>query len=415
MPLTHWERIQALLAAVVPANPFYSAKLAGIGPVESLQDFFTRVPFTRKSELIEDQLRHPPFGTNLTYPVERYTRFAQTSATTGKPMRWLDTPESWQWMLDNWTRVFRSAGVTPLDRVFCAFSFGPFLGFWTAFEAAARMGCLVIPGGGMRSAARLAAMIDTRATVLCATPTYAIHLAEVAGEEGIDLGAGKVRRIFVAGEPGGSIPATRRRIELLWPGATVVDHHGMTETGPVTYGCPARPGVLHVIEEAFLAEVIDPASGRAVEAGSNGELVLTNFGRVCSPLIRYRTGDIVCPEPPGLCPCGTSDLALNGGILTRADDMVVVRGVNVYPAAIEEIVRSHAGAGEYRVTVGEDRALVELWLEVEGEDHALAHHLETALRDALSLRIPVSVVPPGFLPRFELKARRWVRRNEGGA
>ncbi|MFN7921901.1 MAG: AMP-binding protein [Bryobacteraceae bacterium] len=411
MPLTQFEQIQSLLSQLTPGNRFYAAKLAGLGAVASLEEFSARAPFTRKSELIEDQQAHPPYGTNLTFPLARYTRFTQTSATTGKPMRWLDTPESWNWMLDCWQRVFEAASVTAADRVFCAFSFGPFLGFWTAFEAASRMGCLAIPGGGMRSPARLAAMIDTGATVLCATPTYAIHLAEVAAEEGIDLRASCIRRIFVAGEPGGSILATRRRIESLWPGAQVVDQHGMTEIGPVSYGCPARPGILHVMEDKFLAEVIDPASGAVVAPGNKGELVLTNFGRAGSPLIRYRTGDLVEAEPPGACACGTRDLSLAGGILGRADDMLVVRGVNVYPVAVEEIVRSCC-AGEYRVWISEERALVELSLEVEAPngDRSLAHRIETALRDALALRIPVSVVDPGTLPRFELKARRWVRR-----
>lgn len=403
MPVTPLERIQSLFSAIVPSNAFYSAKLAGLGAITSIEDFAARVPFTTKAELVADQQAHPPFGSNLTYPPGRYTRFSQTSATTGKPLRWLDTPESWQWLLDNWTRVFTAAGVTAADRVFCAFSFGPFLGFWTAFEAAERMGCLVIPGGGMGSAARLAAMFDTGATVLCATPTYAIHLAEAAAQEGIDVAArSHVRRILVAGEPGGSLASTRQRIERLWPGARVFDHHGMTEVGPVTYGCPVEPGVLHVIEDSYHAEVL------------GGELVLTNFGRTGSPLVRYRTGDVVAPLPRGQrCACGTTELALAGGIVGRTDDMVVVRGVNVYPAAVDEIVRSCDYSGEYRMWVGERHSLAELSLEVEGNgdlDRSLVHRLETAFRGALALRIPVSVVAPGSLPRFELKARRWVRR-----
>ena len=248
---------------IVPANPFYTAKLKeGLEPL----------PFTTKQELIDDQLKNPPFGTNLTFPIERYTRFCQTSATTGRPMRWLDTPESWSWMLDNWDRVYEAAGVTSSDRIFFAFSFGPFLGFWTAFDAAARLGCLCIPGGGMRSAARLRVMLDTRATVLCCTPTYAIHLAEAAAEEQIDMSEMCVRAILVAGEPGGSIPGTRARIEKLWPGARVVDHHGMSEVGPVSYGCPSRPGVLHIIESSYIAEVVDPRSGLTLGPGSSGEL-----------------------------------------------------------------------------------------------------------------------------------------------
>ena len=224
-------RLRELLATVLRDNPFYSAKLRGAGPDADL----ATLPFTLKQELIDDQVAHPPYGSNLTYPIERYTRFCQTSATTtGTPMRWLDTPESWDWMIGNWTRVYQAAGVAARDRIFFAFSFGPFLGFWVGFEAATCVGCLAIPGGGMRSAARLRTIVETSATVLCCTPTYAIRLAEVAAEENIDLGVSSVRTLIVAGEPGGSVPATRRHISKLWRGARVVDHHGMTEIGPVS-------------------------------------------------------------------------------------------------------------------------------------------------------------------------------------
>ncbi len=408
-------KLRELLAAVRPGNPFYSAKLAGLDlDVGSLAEFCSRVPFTRKQELTQDQHTNPPFGSNLTYPLHRYNRFSQTSATTGKPMRWLDTPESWDWMVGNWMQVFRSAGVTPLDRFFFAFSFGPFLGFWVAFECANRLGCLSVPGGGMRSATRIDALIDTGATVLCCTPTYAIRLAEVAAEENVDLSASKVRTILVAGEPGGSVPGTRRHIEKLWNGARVVDHHGMTEIGPVSYGCPQRQGVLHVIESEYIAEIVDPDGAQPVSSGTPGELVLTNLGRFGSPLLRYRTGDMVQAGPEVRCVCGSIDLALEGGILGRTDDMVVVRGVNVYPTAIEDILRSCGGVAEYRVGVRTNRTLTELGIEIEpAPDHAgdstLVHRIETALRNALALRIPVSLVPGGTLPRFELKARRWVR------
>jgi phenylacetate-CoA ligase len=386
----HLVKLQALLAALEPGNAFYSARLheAGIGSgVASLQQFFERVPFTRKQDLIEDQRAHPPYGSNLTFPLDRYTRF--------------------------WEQVFRAAGVTSWDRIFFAFSFGPFLGFWLAFETATRMGCLAIPGGGMRSSARLRTIIDTGATVLCCTPTYAIRLGEVAAEENIDLAAAKVRTILVAGEPGGSIAGTRSHIAKLWHGACVVDHHGMTEVGPVSYGCPARPGVLHVLEAGYIAEVIDPESGRAVGAGNTGELVLTNLGRVGSPLLRFRTGDLVERAAATVCACGSHELALEGGILARTDDMVVVRGVNVYPSAVEDILRA-CGVAEYRVEVRAYRTLPELNILVElprpSEDGTgLAHRLEAALSSALALRIPVSCVPGGTLPRFEMKAQRWVR------
>lgn len=405
------DRLQSLFAAILPANAYYAARLPR--SIASLADFRARVPFTEKRELIADQAAHPPFGTNLTYPVEAYSHFSQTSGTSGTPMRWLDTPASWSWMLGNWIRVFEAAGVVPADRIFFAFSFGPFLGFWTAFEGAKRMGCLAIPGGGMRTAARLHLILESGATVLCCTPTYAIHLGRAAAEEGIPLGESQVRRVVVAGEPGGSIPATRSEIERLWKGARVVDHHGMTEVGPVSYNCPARRDVLHVIESGYIAEIVD-AAGAPVPPGSPGELVLTNLGRTGSPLIRYRTGDLVKASPAAHCACGSFELALEGGILGRTDDMVVVRGVNVYPAAVEEVVHACGGIAEYQVRVSSARALTELSLVIEpepGVDDAarVCHRLEVALRDALSLRIPVAATERGSLPRFEMKARRWVR------
>jgi phenylacetate-CoA ligase len=410
-------RLRELLGVLLPGNAFYARKLSTTGldsSLPSLEEFSRRAPFTLKQELVDDQIRNPPYGSNLTFPLERYTRFNQTSGTAGGPLRWLDTPESWNWMLDNWALVYAAAGVTPGDRIFFAFSFGPFLGFWTAFESATRLGCLCVPGGGMRSAARLRAILDTRTTVLCCTPTYAIRLAEVAAEENIDLAAAQVKTIIVAGEPGGSIPATRALIENLWHGARLVDHHGMTEIGPVSYQCPKRPGVLHVIAPAFFAEIIDPQTGSAVEPGAIGELILTNLGRAGSPLLRYRTRDLVQRGPEGRCECGTCNLSLEGGILGRTDDMVVVRGVNVYPSAVEDVVRSCDGVAEYRVEIRTERSLPELRIQVEPhadcQDTAgLERRLETALRNALSLRVSVTSVPPGDLPRFEMKARRWVR------
>ncbi|HEU0120344.1 MAG TPA: AMP-binding protein [Bryobacteraceae bacterium] len=398
--------LHALQRELRAGNAFYGPRMAT--PFDTLAAFAEQVPFTVKADLAEDQRLHPPFGRNHTYPLDRYTRFCQTSSTTGHPLRWLDTAESWGWMLDRWERVFAAAGVRAGDRVFFAFSFGPFLGFWTAFDAATRMGCLAIPGGGMSSTARLRTLIDSGATVICCTPTYAIRLGEAAQAEGVDLRASAVRTLVVAGEPGGSVPGTRALLQGLWPETRIADHHGMTETGPVTYECPLRTGVLHVMEPAFYAEIVDPQSGAPLEAGQSGELVLTNLGRTASPVVRYRTGDIVQPEAPGQCVCGSWETALAGGILTRRDDMVIVRGVNIYPSAVEDVVRGCGEVAEYRVEVSTVRSMTEIRLVAEAEGET-AHRLETALRAAFGLRIPVAVAAAGTLPRFEMKARRWVR------
>lgn len=411
------DSLRALLRALTPANPFYTAKYDvahAPGKVSHLGDFYASFPFTTKAELAADQAANPPYGTNLTFPLERYPRCHQTSGTSGAPLRWLDTQESWDWMADNWQTILRAAGVARADTIFFAFSFGPFLGFWLAFEAAVRLGCRCLPGGGMSSAARLRAILDHRATVLCCTPTYALHLAEVAAAERVPLADSPVKTLIVAGEPGGSIPSTRARLESLWPGARVFDHHGMTETGPVTYECPIKPRVLHVLESAYIAEIIHPETGAQLATGETGELVLTTLGRLGSPLLRYRTGDLVRAALDTVCECGRSELALEGGILGRTDDMVCVRGVNIYPSAVEEILRAQGGVAEYQVQVDTASTLPEIALKVEPlpavpDTAALARQLEGALQTAFNLRIPVAVVPQGSLPRFEMKAQRWVR------
>jgi phenylacetate-CoA ligase len=412
---SQFEQLRTLLNAVYGSNPFYTAKMdaahVGYRPGH-LGDFTEQFPFTTKAEIAADQASHPPYGTNLTYPLDRYTRLCQTSGTSGKPLRWLDTPESWDWMLRNWEQVYAAAGVGRGDRAFFAFSFGPFLGFWTAFEAAARAGALCITGGAMSSAARVRAIFDHQTNVLCCTPTYAVRLAEVAASEGISLIGSPVKLIIVAGEAGGSIPATRARLEQLWPGARIFDHHGMTEVGPVSYECPSRPGVLHVIETSYIAEVIDPNTGREVERNGTGELVLTTLGRTGSPMLRYRTGDLVKPLD-GPCECGRNELALEGGILGRVDDMVIVRGVNIYPSAIEQIISGCSEVSEYRVRVLTTDALAEIEVDVEAqagaETSAIVERLQSEFERAFQLRVPVKVVPAGTLPRPETKAKRFVR------
>jgi len=413
-------RLSELLGEVLPANPFYSRKLGAAGvsaDIESIEAFKSRVPFTTKQELVEDQAANPPYGSDLTYPLFQYTRCHVTSGSTGRPLRWLDTPASWNWMLDNWELVHRTAGTAHSDTVFFAFSFGPFLGFWTAFESAQRLGCLCVAGGGMSSVARLRAILDQAVTVLCCTPSYALHLAQVAEAEGMSLRHSKVRTLSVAGEPGGSIGSTRLRLQEAWPGARVYDHHGMTEVGPVTFECPARPCVLHVNESAYIAEVLDPATARPVAPGDTGELVLTTLGRHASPLLRYRTGDLVKisahPAAKLPCDCGRFDLALEGGILGRVDDMVIIRGVNVFPSAIEDIVRKCGGVAEYRVRVNRTPALVSMELDLEPDagcldTGSLVRRVTHAIESSLNLSVPVRAVAPGALPRFEMKAQRWV-------
>ena len=412
-------RLLRLLGDIHGRNPFYTRKLdeAGIRlELLNLPDDFHTLPLTTKAELVADQDAHLPWGTALTEPLERYTRYNQTSSTTGRPMRWLDTNESWQWMLECWKAVYRAARVGPADRIFFPFSFGPFLGFWTAFEAGCQIGALCVPGGGMSSEARLAIIEAVGATVVCCTPTYALRLAEVAAEkEGgqATLVRGPVRVLIVAGEPGGSITATRERIETSW-GARVIDHHGLTEVGPVSFECWESPGFLHLNECEYICEVLDDA-GRAMPDGQPGELVVTTLGRTASPVIRYRTGDLVVRRRE-LCRCGRTLARLEGGILARADDMVTIRGANVYPAAVEAVVRRFSEVAEYRATVASDGGMRALSLEIELTSRSwgapsIATQIVSQLQEALGLTVPVRIVDPGTLPRFEMKARRFVVKS----
>jgi phenylacetate-CoA ligase len=406
-------RFRGLLAEVLAGNRFYRRRLAGVDAVRDWDEFRT-LPYTTKDDLARDQAEAPPFGTNLTYPLERYTKLHQTSGTTGKaPIHWLDTPESWDWWARCWGYVYTAAGVGVGDRVFFPFSFGPFIGFWAAYEGARTVGAMTIPGGGLDTEQRLHAILETGATVVCCTPTYALRLAETAEQLGLDLRSSAVRVTVHAGEPGASVPQVRDRIEAAW-GAQCFDHTGMTEMGATGFSCSARAGV-HLIESEFIAEVVDPATGRPLPAGASGELVLTNLGRAGSPLIRYRSGDLVQLET-GPCGCGRTFARLRGGILGRADDMLVVRGMNLFPSAIEGVVREFPEIAEFRIELSqvrqmtEARVLVEPRPEYAGEvARGLAARVGDTLHQRLLLRLACEPVPPGTLPRFELKARRVVR------
>ncbi len=390
------------LPEIQAANPFYRERLH---PVTSWEDF-QRLPLIDKAEIVADQAAHPPFGSNLSRPLAEYTRLHQTSGSGGtRPLRWLDTAESWEWWERIWAEyVFPAAGVGPRDRVFCAFSFGPFIGFWSAFCGAERLGALVISGGAMNTEQRARAILELGVTALCCTPTYALRLAEVGQELGLDLRSSAVRSVICAGEPGASIPATRQLIESAF-GAHVYDHSGMTELGPTGFGCSGGGGI-HLVQSEFIFEV-----------SQEGELIATNLGRWGSPLIRYRTGDRVelTQEP---CACGSQFAKLAGGIRGRLDDMITVRGVNLYPSQVEEIVRGHPEVIEFLIEhrtvrqMDEVEVQVELVGELVGGEAALVERLTAELRLALGARIACRAVPKGTLPREELKSKR-LRRVAG--
>lgn len=410
----HWDRstleswqldsLNRLLAEVLAHNAFYQQKFGRRDLQLTALSELSTLPFTTKEELVASAACSANgLSAHHTYNESAYSRLHRTSGTTGDPLIVLDTAEDWRHWSGTWQHVLEAAEVSPEDRVFLAFSFGPFVGFWSAHQACVDRGATVIPGGGLSSLARLEFMRQTRATVMCCTPSYALHLAEVAGEHAIDLGSLSIRTIIVAGESGGSVPEVRGRIEEQWQ-ARVVDHSGATEIGPWGFGWPDRIG-LHIIETSFVAELIpiDDATATTVD-GDLHELVLTSLQRTGAPVIRYRTGDAVIAErrQDGAC----RFLWLPYGVVGRTDRMVTIRGVNVFPSSIDAVVRAFDGVAEYQVDVTRVAALDQVTLQIEGNDSTRAA-LEQALTVRLGLRIPVKTVPANSLPRSELKSQRW--------
>ena len=410
------EKLCSMLEQIYGRNRFYTDKLdaAGIHPdsIQTLDDL-KRLPLTSKSELVQAQSDALPFGSNTTFEESAYSRFHQTSGTTGTPLRVLDTPESWDWWGRCWGHVLAGAGLTENDRMFVPFSFGPFIGFWAAVEGAQKINALMIPGGGRDSLQRLHLMKELGATAMCCTPTYALRLAEVAQESGFDLSEIPLRTLIHAGEPGANVPATKVRIESVW-NAKCYDHAGASEIGAHSFECEVQPNGTHVTESEFIVEVLNPETLEPVPAGEQGELIITNLGRIGYPVIRYRSGDLVVLNQQK-CTCGRSYARFEGGVLGRADDMVVVRGINVFPSAVENLVRQCESVEEFRITVTTDREMGNLAIELELSKNANPESarktVDQAIQNELSLRPEITLVPSGSLPRFEMKAKRFHLKN----
>jgi phenylacetate-CoA ligase len=403
------ERLRGLVQTILPHNRFYAAKLARVAHELPSLEALEQWPFTFKEELVEAASTGGPG--NLTWSPDRYVRFHQTSGTHGRPLPVFDTADDWAWWMACWEAILDRGGVQPGDRVLVASSFGPYAGFWSCFDAVLTRQAMAIPTGGMTTLARLELARSLGATVLVATPSYALHLAEVAADHKLDLAHLPIRLVIVAGEPGGSVPSVRARIREAW-GADLLDHAGATEVGP--WGVGDLSGrCLDIIEPWFHAEFLSVESGQAAGPGELSELVLTTLGRSGSPVIRYRTGDLVRPRWPtqeeiaaGACPW----VRLEGGILGRTDDMLVVRGVNIFPGAIDDIVRSFPEIVEYRLTASTRESLDELKLEIE-DRLADPGRVAREMQVRLGLRVEVVAVPSGSLPRFEGKGRRLVDRR----
>jgi phenylacetate-CoA ligase len=419
-------KMRDLCAWAEARSPFHRKRFAAAkftsSQLKSLDDV-RRIPMMTREDWMASQTESPPYGTLPACDPSVAIRFHTTSGTTGKvPLRALDGVRDWEWIADMWCYGFHAFGVRPSDTVFIAFSYAQFIGFWGAHYANEKLGATVIPSGSLPTETRVKLIVDTGATVLCATPTYVLRLAQAAREMGIDLATqSKVKKIILSGEPSGSVPAVRRQIDAAW-NAVCGDTAGMTEIGTIfMFECRHRPGGTHVLEDHFIEETIDPITCEPVGYGQKGERVCTSFGRGILPLIRYRTCDIVEKRPAADCPCGRTFDLYHGGIQTRTDDMHKIRGTNVYPRAIEAIVREHAEIDEFQLVLwtNAENAREEVSVRVElkpGLDSAWTA-IETSLAKELAeahenLRIHVERAATGDLPRFELKAKRLVDKRK---
>jgi phenylacetate-CoA ligase len=422
------ERLEALQLAKLRSqcawaasrSPWYRRRFAeeGFEPsmLRSLADL-RRLPLLTRDEWMASQEAEPPYGELPAIGSEGAIRVHTTSGTTGRgPLRALDSRKDWAWIAEMWCYAVWGCGVRPADTAYIAFGYGSFIGFWGLHYAMEKAGVLNVPGGAQTTEARVLQIVDFGATVVASTPTYALRLAQEASVKGVDLRGSAVKRLILSGEPAGSIPQTKALIEEQW-GANAYDTAGMTEIGTImVFECSHQPGGTHIIEDHVIEEVLDPETLEPVGYGERGERVVTSFGRGAIPLIRYRTGDLVCRVPASVCSCGRGFDIYEGGIQGRVDDMKVVRGTNVYPRAIEAIVREYPEVDEFQTVITHEGIRDEITLRVElrpdwpSERWAeLADELHGRLAHAHEgLNFRVERAAEGELPRFELKAKRTV-------
>ncbi len=389
---------------------------AGIRPDDIRRpEDIRQVPKVNKSMMRDIQRKPPfPYGDALCVPLEDVTAFRQTSGTTGQPVYQADSWQDWEWWSECWAYILWAQGYRPADRVFIPFGYNIFVAFWAGHYAAEKIGCEVVPGGVLDTRARILKIQELRATALMATPTYVLAMADMAANKmGIpptDLG---IRKITCAGEPGASIPSTKKRMQDIW-GASVFDHAGATEIGAWSYECQAQPGGMHVNEAFFLVEIEDPDTGEIIDVpGRRGKMVITALDRIAQPCVRFDSQDLIEWDPVP-CSCGRTFRLIKGGVVGRADDITKVKGVLLAPSAIEEVVRSIEGLGsEYEVVVDKQGDVDRIALKVEllpgsqGNAPSIENRLQAELRLKTNLGYRIEFHDYGVLPRYEVKARRF--------
>lgn len=412
----HLHRIQQLVDYAYENTSFYRRKFdaAGVRPadIRSLDDYKRLVPITDKSEFIGLQQERPPYGDTLAVPMDLVAHHCETSGTTGVPLAIPYSMHDTMRYGESWVYGFWGLGIRPSDSFYFAFGWGNFAGFWSAYWGARRLGCRIISGGGLDTKGHIQAILRMKPTVLISTPTFALRMAQVAREMGVDLSRSSIRFTYHAGEPGPTaLPGMRQQIEEAW-GAKAGELLGIAEIDAMAPGCPRGDGV-HVNEMNCYTWSMDPATGAESAAGEIGENIVTSYANTAQPLLNYRTHDLV-RRAKGPCACGRTWAKFEGAVLGRTDFMVTVRGTNVYQTAVENILNQVDGVSMHYELVlthedGNDAMTVRFepapgteearWARIAGEAGERIHQ-------ALHVRLHCTPVAPGTLPRFELKTKR---------
>jgi phenylacetate-CoA ligase len=411
-------RFKRILTHAYGHSPFYRKLYAkaGIVPddVRSMDDL-KYIPMVTKDDFREAQRDRAPFpyGEMLAVPLEEVTAYHQTTGTTGEPARFADTWPDWEAYAENWAMMMYSRGLRRKDRVYIPFPYHLFIAFWGGHYGVEKLGAEVVAGGQTTTEQRVREMKDLRCTATMCTPTYALRMAEAAAKIGIDPRKDiPVKMIFCAGEPGASIPATKKRIEDAW-NAKVYDHCGATEAPLWAFECEAQKG-LHLNEPGVLVEILDPQTFESVAPGKIGTVVVTNLSRYAMPSIRFDLKDLVIPWPSDEpCSCGRTWKRIQGGILGRRDEITKVRGVLFSPTSVEQVVRDIPQLGdEFEIEItreGNDERIIvkaEVLPEYGRRKSDLCDLLVRELRNATQLRCEVEVLAVGTLPRNEVKSKR---------
>ncbi len=412
----HLARIRHMVAWAYEQSPLHRALYdqAGVKPddIRTWDDYHYRLPFTDKPHYVADQEARGGFG-GVALPPEHWQQYFHTTGTTGRFLNEVFTQYEMHKAGTQYCYGMWDVGVRPGDSIYFCFDWGAWIGLWSFYWGARNLGLRVMSGGGASGIDRVRQIRELRPTIVCGTPTYLLHLAELGGSQGLDVREAGVQMLAGGGEAGFSIPATRRELAQAWGVERIYDAYGVGEALFVAQSCREWAGGVHVIEDVCHSYSVDPATGEPVtEPGAVGENVLTSYAHFAQPFIKYRTHDLVRRDPQPDHGCGWSWHYLPGVVLGRTDFMVTVRGVNVYPTAVENLIGEIPGlTNHYELHVTREHGMDRMLVKVEAagatlDRHAMGLALADHLRTHLGVRLETEIVEPGALPRYELKTKR---------